>query len=72
MIETGDYLIQGYMVGNGVCDPHFDGNALVPFAYGMGLISDMMYKVIGTMCCLIWNRFRPMLCRMTVSCFAGS
>ncbi|GFQ00390.1 serine carboxypeptidase 1 [Phtheirospermum japonicum] len=31
---------KGYMVGNGVCDPEFDGNALVPFAHGMGLISD--------------------------------
>lgn len=38
------------MVGNGVCDPHFDGNALVPFAYGMGLISDMMYKEAETLC----------------------
>jgi hypothetical protein len=34
------------MVGNGVCDTVFDGNALVPFAHGMGLISDDMYKVI--------------------------
>ncbi|KAF8658030.1 hypothetical protein HU200_059492 [Digitaria exilis] len=36
----------GYIVGNGVCDTAFDGNALVPFAHGMGLISDDMYKVI--------------------------
>lgn len=42
--------MQGYMVGNGVCDPHFDGNALVPFAHGMGLISDMMYKVKSELC----------------------
>lgn len=33
------------MVGNGVCDTVFDGNALVPFAHGMALISDDMYKV---------------------------
>jgi hypothetical protein len=33
------------MVGNGVCDTAFDGNALVPFAHGMSLISDDMYKV---------------------------
>lgn len=33
------------MVGNGVCDPEFDGNALIPFAHGMGLISDNLFKV---------------------------
>ncbi|XP_042039604.1 serine carboxypeptidase-like 20 isoform X1 [Salvia splendens] len=41
---------KGYMVGNGVCDSHFDGNALVPFAHGMGLISDMMYKEAEAVC----------------------
>jgi serine carboxypeptidase-like clade I len=34
------------MVGNGVCDVTFDGNALVPFAHGMGLISDDIYEVV--------------------------
>nr|CAB3459645.1 unnamed protein product [Digitaria exilis] len=38
---------KGYIVGNGVCDTAFDGNALVPFAHGMGLISDDMYKGAG-------------------------
>ncbi|KAF5952555.1 hypothetical protein HYC85_010499 [Camellia sinensis] len=38
--ETNIFLLKGYMVGNGVADSKFDGNALVPFAYGMGLISD--------------------------------
>lgn len=33
------------MVGNGVTDDVFDGNALVPFAHGMGLISDELYQV---------------------------
>lgn len=33
------------MVGNGVCDTVFDGNALVPFAHGMGLISEEIYQV---------------------------
>jgi hypothetical protein len=33
------------MVGNGVCDTAFDGNALVPFAHGMALISESIYKV---------------------------
>lgn len=38
-------LWQGYMVGNGVADPEFDGNALVPFAHGMGLISNDLFEV---------------------------
>jgi serine carboxypeptidase-like clade 1 len=38
------------MVGNGVCDTAFDGNALVPFAHGMGLISDDIYKEANTAC----------------------
>lgn len=33
------------MVGNGVTDRKFDGNALVPFAHGMALISDQIYEV---------------------------
>ena len=34
-------------MGNGVTDDEFDGNALVPFAHGMGLISDDLYEVRG-------------------------
>ncbi|KAL8544692.1 hypothetical protein ACS0TY_005065 [Phlomoides rotata] len=41
---------KGYLVGNGVCDPQFDGNALVPFAHGMGLISDIMFKEAEILC----------------------
>lgn len=33
------------MVGNAVTDERFDGNALVPFAHGMGLISDSIFEV---------------------------
>lgn len=32
-------------MGNGVTDDEFDGNALVPFVHGMGLISDTLYEV---------------------------
>lgn len=35
------------MVGNGCTDDKFDGNALVPFAHGMGLISNELYQVCG-------------------------
>ncbi|KAF3452473.1 hypothetical protein FNV43_RR02906 [Rhamnella rubrinervis] len=41
---------KGYMVGNGVADRKFDGNALVPFAHGMGLISDSIYEEVEAAC----------------------
>ncbi|CAO2818972.1 unnamed protein product [Amaranthus hypochondriacus] len=42
--------LKGYLVGNGVTDETFDGNALVPFAHGMGLISDDLYQAAATAC----------------------
>ncbi|KAJ4833227.1 Serine carboxypeptidase-like 20 [Turnera subulata] len=42
--------LKGYLVGNGVTDPVFDGNALVPFAHGMGLISDDLYEEVTKEC----------------------
>ncbi|KAI3853692.1 hypothetical protein MKW98_025209 [Papaver atlanticum] len=41
---------KGYMVGNGVTDEVFDGNALVPFAHGMALISDNLFQDVTTAC----------------------
>ncbi|GLT87817.1 hypothetical protein SLE2022_058770 [Rubroshorea leprosula] len=41
---------KGYMIGNGVTDPRYDGNALVPFAHGMGLISDDIFEEVTTAC----------------------
>ncbi|XP_040993388.1 serine carboxypeptidase-like 20 [Juglans microcarpa x Juglans regia] len=41
---------KGYMVGNGVSDDKFDGNALVPFAHGMGLISDDLFEEVNSEC----------------------
>ncbi|GAV60712.1 Peptidase_S10 domain-containing protein [Cephalotus follicularis] len=41
---------KGYMVGNGVTDPMYDGNALVPFVHGMGLISDDIYQNVVAAC----------------------
>ncbi|XP_039155655.1 serine carboxypeptidase-like 20 [Eucalyptus grandis] len=41
---------KGYMIGNGVTDEKFDGNALVPFAFGMGLISSDIYEACQTTC----------------------
>lgn len=41
---------KGYLVGNGVTDDEFDGNALVPFVHGMGLISDDLFQEVTTEC----------------------
>ncbi|CAL9222352.1 unnamed protein product [Arabidopsis halleri] len=41
---------KGYLVGNGVTDEVFDGNALVPFTHGMGLISDELYEETKLVC----------------------
>uniref|UniRef100_A0A803R5R9 Carboxypeptidase n=2 Tax=Cannabis sativa TaxID=3483 RepID=A0A803R5R9_CANSA len=52
-IKNGDKPVinlKGYMVGNGVTDPYFDGNALVPFAHGMALISDEIYEAARVAC----------------------
>ncbi|KAJ8899307.1 hypothetical protein K2173_018281 [Erythroxylum novogranatense] len=48
---------KGYLVGNGVTDEEFDGNALVPFAHGMGLISDDLYEEVNRAC--TGNFYRP-------------
>ncbi|KAK6122205.1 hypothetical protein DH2020_044051 [Rehmannia glutinosa] len=50
--------LKGYMVGNGVTDSVFDGNALVPFAHGMGLISDELFEAVNTEC--HGNYYNPM------------
>jgi len=44
-MQSHGHCVQAYMVGNGVTDKQFDGNALVPFVHGMGLISDDLFKV---------------------------
>ncbi|PON55216.1 Serine carboxypeptidase-like [Trema orientale] len=52
-IKNGDKPVinlKGYIVGNGVTDPNFDGNALVPFAHGMALISDDIYEEVRAAC----------------------
>ncbi|WVZ08854.1 hypothetical protein V8G54_022200 [Vigna mungo] len=41
---------KGYIVGNGVTDERFDGNAFIPFAHGMGLISDSIYEDLLATC----------------------
>lgn len=48
--------LRGYLVGNGVTDPRFDGDALVPFAYGKSLISRDLYEQVSSACGgVYWN-----------------
>ncbi|GMP48678.1 hypothetical protein CsSME_00015950 [Camellia sinensis var. sinensis] len=52
-IDAGEKPVlnfKGYIVGNGVTDEEFDGNALVPFAYGMGLISQDLFEEVTAEC----------------------
>ncbi|XP_057961666.1 serine carboxypeptidase-like 20 [Malania oleifera] len=49
--------LKGYMVGNGITDNHFDGNALIPFVRGMGLISHADYEILGGL--NIYNILEP-------------
>jgi len=37
--------VQGYLIGNPVTDDVFDGNAIVSFAHGMGLIPNDLFEV---------------------------
>lgn len=43
-------------MGNGATDMDFDGNSLVPFAHGMGLISEELYEVYILLYILSWNK----------------
>lgn len=48
--------MQGYMIGNGVtAEQKYDGNALLPFAHGMALISDDLYRVSSYLILAIYN-----------------
>jgi hypothetical protein len=43
-------LSQGYLIGNGVTDDVFDGNAYLPFAAGKSLISELQLKRAAEAC----------------------
>ncbi|XP_024314264.1 serine carboxypeptidase-like 13 isoform X2 [Brachypodium distachyon] len=40
------FNLKGYVVGNPVTDDNFETNAQIPFAHGMGLISDELYECV--------------------------
>lgn len=41
-----EWLLQGYLLGNAMTTRK-ENNYAIPFAHGMGLISDELYKVIS-------------------------
>ncbi|KAJ3675684.1 hypothetical protein LUZ60_004726 [Juncus effusus] len=41
---------KGYLIGNGVADFDYDKNSFVPFAHGMGLISEDLYQEVYGAC----------------------
>jgi hypothetical protein len=46
-------FVQGYLIGNPATDVDYDFNSFVPFAHGMGLISNDMYEVCGSALMLV-------------------
>uniref|UniRef100_A0A0D3GXY0 Uncharacterized protein n=1 Tax=Oryza barthii TaxID=65489 RepID=A0A0D3GXY0_9ORYZ len=43
-------MYQGYLLGNPVTDHNFDTPSKIPFAHGMGLISDELYEAYKKSC----------------------
>jgi hypothetical protein len=48
-------------VGNGCTDEKFDGNAIIPFTYGMGLIDIDLYQVRDPLSPVVLNFLTPFL-----------
>ncbi|KAL5847206.1 hypothetical protein ACOSQ3_010730 [Xanthoceras sorbifolium] len=42
--------LQGYILGNPLTDSNVDWNSVIPFAHGMGLISDELYESLKRTC----------------------
>ncbi|KAB1203971.1 Serine carboxypeptidase-like 2 [Morella rubra] len=42
--------LQGFLLGNAVTDPRIEGNAVIPYAHGMGIISDELYETLKRTC----------------------
>ncbi|CAH8300492.1 unnamed protein product [Eruca vesicaria subsp. sativa] len=56
-ISKGNYIccrplinLQGYILGNPVTDTKLEHNYLIPYAYGMALISDELYESMKRIC----------------------
>ncbi|URD82954.1 serine carboxypeptidase-like [Musa troglodytarum] len=49
-IHVCTFLKKGYLVGNPSTDGEYDGNAIIPYVHGMGLISDELYEATKRSC----------------------
>ncbi|KAI3433559.1 hypothetical protein D9Q98_003370 [Chlorella vulgaris] len=55
--------LRGYLIGNGVTDDEFDGNAIIPFAYGKSLISQELFEEATSSCGgSFWNASKGTAC----------
>ncbi|TVU31479.1 hypothetical protein EJB05_23166, partial [Eragrostis curvula] len=54
--------LKGYLVGNPVTDSSFDKPSKIPFAHGMGLISDEMYEAYKKSCSVGEDRHQTIEC----------
>ncbi|XP_062205002.1 serine carboxypeptidase-like 18 isoform X2 [Phragmites australis] len=54
--------LKGYLVGNPVTDSNFDDPSIIPFAHGMGLISDEMYEAYKKSCSVGDNSHQSVEC----------
>jgi len=65
--SPGDRLA-GYLIGNGVTDDEYDGQALVPFAYGMDLIDPATHAGVERACGgVFWNATKRSPCGRALS-----
>ncbi|CAL0304582.1 unnamed protein product [Lupinus luteus] len=49
-VDSHTFLLEGYLIGNGVTDVLFDSNGIIPFVHGMGLISDQIFEDTKNQC----------------------
>ncbi|XP_039784907.1 serine carboxypeptidase-like 2 isoform X1 [Panicum virgatum] len=57
-----NFNLKGYVVGNPVTDFDFDGPSRIPFAHGMGIISDEIYESYKKSCSVGDNSHQSIEC----------
>lgn len=63
------FNLKGYIAGNPVTDDNFDFNAKVPFAHGMGLISDELYESAKRSCGGVYLNNKNFECQKNIQAF---
>ncbi|KAK7833076.1 serine carboxypeptidase-like 18 [Quercus suber] len=57
--QLHQFLIRGYLLGNPVTDLVSDGNSAIPYAHGLGLISDELHESLKRTCGGEYLRINP-------------